>query len=89
MTANMSRVQHNGRTTNSTRVDKAKPASKEFLEVGSTGLVQTGGIVKNDFLRQLQGKQAFANYREMADNDPVVGAMLHAIEMIVEHCGFD
>ena len=79
----MSNVQHNGRTTNSSRVEKATPPSKEFLEVGSTGLVQTGGIVKNDFLRQLQGKQAFANFREMADNDPVVGAMLHAIEMIV------
>ncbi len=66
-----------------TRVAKVRPSSTDFMEVGSTGLNQTGGIVQDDFLRQLQGKQAYANFREMADNDPVVGAMLHAIEMIV------
>lgn len=53
------------------------------MEVGSSGLQQSGGIIRDDFLRQLQGKQAFANYREMADNDPVIGAMLSSIEMII------
>ena len=53
------------------------------MEIGSSGLHQYGGEIRNDFLRQLQGKQAYANYREMADNDPVVGAMLHAIEMMI------
>jgi hypothetical protein len=53
------------------------------MEVGSSGLYQTGGEIKDDFLRQLQGKQAFANYREMSDNDPVIGAMLHSIEMLI------
>lgn len=53
------------------------------MEVGSSGLHQYGGEIRNDFLRQLQGKQAYANYREMADNDPVVGAMLHSIEMMI------
>lgn len=64
-----------------TAVHKARPT--DFLEVGSSGLHQNGGEVRQDFLRQLQGKQAFANYREMSDNDPVVGAMLHAIEMLI------
>lgn len=53
------------------------------MEVGSSGLHQYGGEIRNDFLRQLQGKQAYANYREMADNDPVIGAMLHSIEMLI------
>lgn len=53
------------------------------MEIGSSGLHQYGGEIRNDFLRQLQGKQQYANYREMADNDPVVGAMLHAIEMLL------
>jgi phage gp29-like protein len=53
------------------------------MEVGSTGLHQNDGVIQQDFLRQLQGRQAYANYREMADNDPVVGAMLHAIEMLI------
>ena len=69
--------------TNTNNVTKVVATSTDFMEVGSTGLQQTAGIIQDDFLRQLQGKQQYANYREMADNDPVVGAMLHAIEMLV------
>ena len=64
-------------------VAKQKPSSTDFMEVGSSGLHQNGGEIRQEFLRQLQGKQAYANYREMADNDPVIGAMLHAIEMLI------
>ena len=64
-------------------VNKERPSSTDFMEIGSSGLHQYGGDIREDFLRQLQGKQAFANYREMADNDPVIGAMLHAIEMTI------
>lgn len=79
----MSNVQHNGRTTKATdKVAKVK-SSTDFMEVGSSGLRQNGGIVNDDFLRQLQGKQGYSNFREMADNDAVVGGMLQAIEMIV------
>lgn len=53
------------------------------MEVGSSGLHQSGGVVREDFLRQLQGRQAFANYKEMADNDPVIGACLASIEMLI------
>ena len=61
-----------------------KAVSKnDFREIGSSGLVQYGGEVKEDFLRSLQGKSAYANYTQMADNDPVIGAVLHAIEMLV------
>ncbi|MGA1588991.1 MAG: phage portal protein family protein [Ilumatobacteraceae bacterium] len=64
-------------------LSKARPTSTDFMEIGSSGLHQFGGEIQQDFLRQLRGKQAYANYREMADNDPVVGAMLHAIEMLI------
>ena len=64
-------------------IGKAKPTSTDFMELGSTGLVQYGGKVQEDFLRQLQGRQGVANYREMSDNDPVVGAIMHAIEMLM------
>ena len=70
-------------TTDLPPVAKAKPSSTDFMEIGSSGLHQYGGEIRNDFLRQLQGKQQYANYREMADNDPVIGAMLHAIEMLI------
>ncbi len=64
-------------------IGKAKASSTDFMEVGTSGLVQYGGKVQEDFLRQLQGRQGIANYREMADNDPVVGAILHAVEMMI------
>lgn len=64
-------------------LEKAKASSTDFLEVGSSGLHQMGGVVREEFLRQLQGRQAYATYREMADNDPVIGAMLQAIEMLI------
>lgn len=66
-----------------TPITKAKRSSTDFMEVGSSGLHQNGGVVAEDFLRQLQGKQKYANFREMADNDPVVGGYLSGIEMIV------
>ena len=64
-------------------VIKAKPAATDFMEVGSSGLQQNGGMIRDDFLRQMQGKQGYANLREMADNDPVVGAVLSAVELII------
>lgn len=75
----------NGVDSSLTDIDvaKAKPSSTDFMEVGSSGLHQTAGVVRQDFLRQLQGKQGYAVYTEMSDNDPVVGAMLQAIEMMI------
>tara|TARA_R110000824_G_scaffold1855_3_gene9160 strand:- start:6330 stop:7658 length:1329 start_codon:yes stop_codon:yes gene_type:complete len=64
-------------------IGKARPTSTDFMELGSSGLVQYGGQVREDFLRQLQGRRGVENYREMADNDPVVGAILHAVEMMI------
>jgi len=64
-------------------IGKAKPTSTDFMELGSAGLIQYGGQIQEDFIQQLQGKRGIANFREMADNDPVVGAILHAIEMLM------
>lgn len=68
---------------NADPIAKAKASSTDFMEVGSSGLIQNQGVIRQEFLRQLQGRQAYANYREMADNDPVIGAMLQAIEMVI------
>jgi hypothetical protein len=57
--------------------------STEFLEIGSSGLAQSNGFVEEEFLRNLQGRKGIAVYREMRDNDPVIGAILHAIEMMM------
>ena len=54
-----------------------------FREAGSTGLRRTGGYIYEEFLPQLQGYRATQVYREMSDNDPVVGAILYAIDKLV------
>ena len=50
-----------------------------FREIGQSGLRQYSGWVREEFLPQLQGRQAARVYREMSDNDATIGAMLFAI----------
>lgn len=42
-----------------------------------------GGMVDDEFLTQLKGDKGIKIYREMSDNDSVVGAILFAIEMLI------
>lgn len=52
-------------------------------ELGRTGLEEFGGFIYEEFLPQLQGTKGIKIYREMSDNDPVIGAILFAIEMLI------
>ena len=52
-------------------------------ELGSTGLRRTGGYIDEEFLPQLRGRKAVQIYREMADNEPIVGALLFAIDRLL------
>ena len=54
-----------------------------FVEVGTTGLNRQGGMVDQEWLRQLKGTRAYRTYTEMRDNDAVVGAILYAIETLI------
>lgn len=54
-----------------------------FGELGATGLRRFGGILDEEWLRLLQGGKSTAVWKEMRDNDPVVGAVLFAIEMLI------
>lgn len=58
-------------------------AQSDFQELGSTGLQRTSGFVIDDFIDDLKGSRGRRVYREMSDNDPVVGALLFAIERLV------
>lgn len=51
-----------------------------FGEIGRSGLRRWGGYVYEEFLPNLQGLQGIATYREMKDNDDIVGACLFAFE---------
>lgn len=55
----------------------------DFREIGSTGLRRSGGFVLEEFLPQLSGTRARMVYREMSDNDPVIGGILLAFNEVM------
>ena len=59
-----------------------------FVELGATGLRQFSGYVREEWLRELQGWRGIRIYREMEDNDPVIGAFMFAIEMLLRTVSF-
>jgi len=63
--------------------DESGSGRDEFIELGSSGLRRSGGIINEEFLPNLQGVKGFKVYREMRDNDPVIGAMLYAIDKVI------
>lgn len=63
-------------------VEKARPRS-EFSELGNTGLNYNGGYIDEEFLQSLQGTTGIRTYKEMRDNDPIIGAVMMAILNLV------
>jgi phage gp29-like protein len=59
------------------------PKRPDLAEIGTTGLRRTGGTVYEEFLVSLRGRRGAKVYREMSENDPVVGSILYAIEKII------
>ena len=59
------------------------PKRPDLTEIGSTGLRRTGGTVYEEFLVSLRGRRGAKVYREMSENDPVIGSILYAIEKII------
>lgn len=58
--------------------------TKQWQELGSTGLDQTGGYINQEWLRQLSSSTLrYRAYSEMRDNDAVIGAILYAIESLI------
>lgn len=69
------------------RASSAEPLAKAKVaagmdEIGASGLVQYDGRVAEELHRDLSGYRATKVYREMTDNDPVVGAILFAVDML-------
>lgn len=64
------------------------PQGGRFAELGNTGLKTWGGIIEEEFLHQLRGEQRYRVFREMADNDDVIGAMMFAVEMRLRAVSF-
>lgn len=58
-------------------------APMDLTEIGSTGLRRTSGFVIEEILPSLHGSRGARVYREMSENDPVVGSILFAIEKVI------
>lgn len=54
-----------------------------FEEIGVYGAKIFGGFVNEEFLRNLNGDAGRRIFREMADNDATVGAVLNAISLVI------
>ncbi len=58
-----------------------------FREYGKTGLYRFNtGWIYEEFLRELQGRRGIEVYKEMSENDDVIGAILFATEMLMRQC---
>lgn len=57
--------------------------AKDFEIIGASGLKRFGGYVEEEWHPKLRGVLATRVYSEMRDNDPVIGAFLHALDMLV------
>lgn len=66
--------------------DEIQKAAKITFDpgvIGSTGLRHYAGFIAEEFLRELAGPKGARVYREMADNDATVGAVLFAISTLI------
>jgi hypothetical protein len=55
-----------------------------LYELGTTGLKRAAGYVDEEFLPQLRGRKAVQIFREMDENDPIVGAMNFAVRNLIK-----
>lgn len=64
--------------------------SAAFTMAGISGLTRFGAIsrVYEEFLKELQGPQGMKNYREMLDNDPIVGSIMFAAQHLCRKVSF-
>ena len=54
-----------------------------MVELGATGLKRTSGFINEEFLPQLKGRKAVQVFKEMSDNDPIVGALLFSVDRLL------
>ena len=71
-----------------TQDEKLEKAANYTEEMGISGLNVFSGYVMEEFLTELQGDRGRKVYREMADNDPIAGAFLYAVEVLLKAAGF-
>lgn len=74
--------------TEAYEIPEIRKLAANYGELGTTGLQNYGGYVDDEWLRQLRGTLGMKVYREMSDNDPIIGAYLFSIEMLLRNVEF-
>lgn len=58
-------------------------------EIGRIGQRRYAGTFFEEFLKELQGRKGIEVFREMSDNDDIVGSILFAIEMLIRQASWN
>ncbi len=62
---------------------EVREKSSPMIELGTTGLKRSAGYINEEFLPALKGRKAVQVFREMSENDPIVGALLFAVDRLL------
>jgi hypothetical protein len=54
-----------------------------YQELGRLGAYRWGGWFYEEFLLELRGRKGVEMFKEMSENDDIIGAILFAIEMLM------
>lgn len=60
-----------------------------FNELGNLGAYRWSGQMHEEFLLKLRGRRGVETYKQMAENDDIIGASLFAIEMLLRQVSWD
>ncbi|WP_196607440.1 hypothetical protein [Pectinatus frisingensis] len=69
--------------------EEVKAASNPLVEVGLSGLNRFGSWVNEEWLKELYGINGIKHYKEMRDNEAIVGSFLFAIEMLIRQASWN
>lgn len=59
-----------------------RPTS-DLRRLGDSGLQRVGGVIQEEWLPELRGSKGRRVIRQMVDQDPIIGGILFAIEMLL------
>lgn len=72
-------------TRNKKEEEKINKEAYTMGEIGAVGLKQSAGNIYEEFIPKLRFPYATKIYQEMADNDPIVGAVMYLAEMLMRN----
>lgn len=65
------------------RNNLSESAAKTELGVGGGRAGYDGFMLGDEFLPELRGRRGIRKYREMSQNDPIIGSVIHAMTMML------